>query len=251
MLNRIRSEEQHEIFNKGDKFIAFIKVDIDKNDTLLSLSMKYNCTIIDIKRLNSLQNDRDMYALNNLKIPIKKHSSLAAKYESKLEYCDINFTRLTTNAALDHNIEKEINSVYSDSDDAQSTIEPSSSTNQNDMEIYEELNNYTDNSPLISNIETIHNETSKTNNKDAKRFFKKKDKELNSLKTQSNDLSKKSEQLIPISNYSIESKSNSLNWSNNFFNGRDVIVIACFIVILIPLIIFIYEFYYYDSVRHL
>ena len=51
MLNRIRSEEQHEVFNKGDKFIAFIKVDIDKNDTLLSLSMKYNCTIIDISSL--------------------------------------------------------------------------------------------------------------------------------------------------------------------------------------------------------
>lgn len=123
------------------------------------------------------------------------------------------------------------------------------------MDDLEELEVYTDKTSLLteSNLDTIHNEKSTTNNKDAKRFFKKKDKELNSLKTQSNEinssLSKK--QLIPISNYSIESRSNNLNWSSSFFNGRDVLVIACFIVILIPLIIFVYEFYYYDSVHHI
>lgn len=136
MSNRLKSVEQHKTLNGDEKFIAYVKINIDKDDTLLSLSMKYNCTAIDIKRLNSLQNDRDMYALNSLKIPIKKYSVLAEKYESQLEYCDINLTRLKTNAALDYNIEKEIY-INSDSEDAQSIIESNQATNKSNNFILE------------------------------------------------------------------------------------------------------------------
>ena len=59
MASRIRARENNPIFDNLDQF-AYIEIPITKDDTLLSLSVKFNCAIIDLKRLNSLQNDREM-----------------------------------------------------------------------------------------------------------------------------------------------------------------------------------------------
>ena len=133
MASRIRTKDQYYFNSPDNDQFAYIEVNIGQSDTLLALSMKFNCTIIDLKRLNSLQNDRDMYALNSLKIPIKKHSSLAQQYENQLKYGDVNFSRLNTNAIYDPSLERDVyrNSEDDDSEDTSSSVGYSVNKNQN------------------------------------------------------------------------------------------------------------------------
>ena len=95
------------------------------------------------------------------------------------------------------------------------------------------------------------NKSMKKQSKDAKRFLKLKDKEVSSLIYQNDKIinnmrtsSTSGEQLIPISNLIIESDKTKLNLSSTYFNVRDVILLACFITVIIPLSIFIYRSYF-------
>lgn len=130
MASRIRARENNQIFDNYDHF-AYIEIPITKDDTLLALSVKFNCSLIDLKRLNSLQNDREMYALNSFKIPIKKHSILAQEYEAQLKYGEINFSRLKTNTVFDPNLEKD---AYVNSEDTEDDSEEISSINNFSLE---------------------------------------------------------------------------------------------------------------------
>ena len=117
---------------------------------------------------------------------------------------------------------------------------------------------YSENSNLIGkqlDYEMIYdekkNKTMKKQSKDAKRFLKMKDKEVSSLIYQNDKIinnmrtsSTSGEQLIPISNLIIESDKTKLNLSSTYFNVRDVILLACFITVIIPLSIFIYRSYF-------
>lgn len=255
----------------ADQF-TYIEIKINKDDTLLSLSMKFNCTIIDLKRLNSLQNDREMFALKTLKIPIKKHSSMAQEYASELKYGDVNFSRLKSNVVLDHTIENDVykNSDDYDSEDTTSSISFPAATRQNgtlpgesllsnkiDMDV--DIEDYFEGSALI-NKESKHNRSFSENHlsnmsnvKDAKRFLKQKDKELTSLRHQNeeiiNNLNKSTnslnEQLIPISDFSVN-RTDRLNINGSYYNVRDILIVACFIIVIVPLSIFIYRSYYED-----
>jgi len=133
MATRVRSKDKPYFAtedSRQDQF-AYIEINVTEETTLLSLSMKFNCTITDLKRLNSLQNDRDMYALNTLKIPIKKHSALAHQYESQLKFADSNLSRLKENLVVDNGVEREVykNSEEDDSEDQMSNFGTSSKQN--------------------------------------------------------------------------------------------------------------------------
>ncbi len=133
MATRVRSKDKPYFTyedSRQDQF-AYIEINLTEETTLLSLSMKFNCTITDLKRLNSLQNDRDMYALNTLKIPIKKHSALAHQYESQLKFADSNLSRLKENLVVDNGVEREVykNSEEDDSEDQMSNFGTSSKQN--------------------------------------------------------------------------------------------------------------------------
>lgn len=78
-----------------------------------------------------------------------------------------------------------------------------------------------------------------------------KDKEVSSLMHQNDKIinnikssNTNGEQLIPISNFSIESDRTRLNINSTYFNIRDLILLACFIIVIIPLAIFIYRSYF-------
>ena len=113
---------------------------------------------------------------------------------------------------------------------------------------------------LDTNFERTYNETAASKNivKDAKRFFKQKDKELSTLKNKNEEITNNvnksnslSEQLIPISNFSVESERRQMysgEWANtSYLNIRDVLLVVCFLVVLVPLSIFIYRLYYDDK----
>jgi len=53
-----------------------IQCDIQPSDTLLSLSLKYNVPIAELKRVNNILTDQGFYALKRIKIPVKPYSLL-------------------------------------------------------------------------------------------------------------------------------------------------------------------------------
>ncbi|XP_023559948.1 lysM and putative peptidoglycan-binding domain-containing protein 3 isoform X4 [Octodon degus] len=56
--------------------IVLLTKDIQEGDTLNAIALQYCCTVADIKRLNNLISDQDIFALRAIKIPVKKFSSL-------------------------------------------------------------------------------------------------------------------------------------------------------------------------------
>jgi len=53
-----------------------IQCDIQPSDTLLSLSLKYNVPLAELKRVNNILSDQGFYALKRIKIPVRPHSFL-------------------------------------------------------------------------------------------------------------------------------------------------------------------------------
>ena len=53
-----------------------IQCDIQPADTLLSLSLKYNVPIAELKRVNNILTDQGFYALKRIKIPVRPYSLL-------------------------------------------------------------------------------------------------------------------------------------------------------------------------------
>lgn len=53
-----------------------IESDIQPSDTLLSLSLKYNIPLAELKRVNNILNDAEFFALKRIKIPVRPTSLL-------------------------------------------------------------------------------------------------------------------------------------------------------------------------------
>ena len=101
--------------------------------------------------------------------------------------------------------------------------------------------------------------------KEAKKFLKKLDTNLESLKNQNQELinnvvnKSASDQLIPMPNlsFSIENSALSSNSNQsglfsarNSFNTPDILFVAVFFMILLPIVIIIYRYYFYENEQH-
>jgi len=53
-----------------------IETDIQPSDTLLSLTLKYNIPLAELKRVNNILNDAEFFALKRIKIPVRPTSLL-------------------------------------------------------------------------------------------------------------------------------------------------------------------------------
>ncbi|XP_018519923.1 lysM and putative peptidoglycan-binding domain-containing protein 4 isoform X2 [Lates calcarifer] len=49
-------------------------------DNLNKLALQYGCKVADIKRVNNLMQEQDLFALKSIKIPVQKHSFLTETY---------------------------------------------------------------------------------------------------------------------------------------------------------------------------
>nr|XP_039265436.1 lysM and putative peptidoglycan-binding domain-containing protein 3-like [Styela clava] len=67
--------------NKSNTVI--LTEDILPNDTLQSFSLRYGCSINDIKRANGLIKEQDFYALKTIKIPVSRYSLLTVPEEKQ------------------------------------------------------------------------------------------------------------------------------------------------------------------------
>lgn len=84
----VKQRSKHKIYNNYDKEsdneetelfvrkssprkeIPSIEKDIEDGDTLQSIAIKYHCTIEDLKRLNNIHKENEIYARNKIKVPI-------------------------------------------------------------------------------------------------------------------------------------------------------------------------------------
>jgi hypothetical protein len=81
MTSRVQAKMNERIdYLQPDQRFIYIDYALTSDETTLqSVSMKFAVPIQDLRRINCLQNDRDMFALKTLKIPIKPNSVLAEK----------------------------------------------------------------------------------------------------------------------------------------------------------------------------
>jgi LysM repeat protein len=67
----------------GSSTIGYMEHTVSKLDTLAGVAIKYGVEVADIKRLNALTTDFQMYALKTLRIPLQgKHSPSAAAHKN-------------------------------------------------------------------------------------------------------------------------------------------------------------------------
>ncbi len=277
MSKRIRSKErEHDVSptQQHQQQFIYIEIPVNKEDTLIVLSMKYNVSVPELKRLNSLLNDRDIFALNLIKIPIKPNSIFFHQFNDQLKYGEPNMTRLTNR--LDSSLERELadskilNERDDDDNDDDDDDEKDAKTTHfvgyasNGEQILEtEFTNdaYYDNDTtallLNHNNNNIEESTVMPNKqtKEAKKFLKKLDTNLESLITQNQELiqskSGSSDQMMP-SSFIIDTTNglrnfNNISVSNNYFNTPDILFIAVFFMILLPIVIIVYRYYFYEN----
>lgn len=56
--------------------IQLLEREVLDGDNLNKLALQYGCKVADIKRLNNLMQEQDLFALKSIKIPVQKHSFL-------------------------------------------------------------------------------------------------------------------------------------------------------------------------------
>lgn len=294
MTSRLATKEFKTPFvdtSQNDSY-QFIYIDyaLEGDTTLHSISMNFGVPVSDLKRINCLQNDRDIFALKSLKIPIKPNSVLSEKYADKLKYSDVSVTRLNTNIkGIDAIDDVKVNSEDDHSVDDDSDIK-SVTSNPTEPDLDANIKNYnnaetsfngitstvyindddvnefeTDATTLLLSENSIQNNSKNKSginkqSREAKKYFKKLDNNLESLKTQNNEIlsnvikSQESDdgKLIPISNisYYVENRSNNKMNGSLFsskkslinLNVRDTLIIACIVIVLFPLGIILYRF---------
>lgn len=60
--------------------VQLLEREVLDGDSLNKLALQYGCKVADIKRVNNLMQEQDLFALKSIKIPVKKHSMLTETY---------------------------------------------------------------------------------------------------------------------------------------------------------------------------
>ncbi|CAJ1056828.1 lysM and putative peptidoglycan-binding domain-containing protein 4 [Xyrichtys novacula] len=58
------------------KNVQLLEREVLDGDSLNKLALQYGCKVADIKRVNNLMQEQDLFALKSIKIPVQKHSLL-------------------------------------------------------------------------------------------------------------------------------------------------------------------------------
>ncbi|XP_040893365.1 lysM and putative peptidoglycan-binding domain-containing protein 4 [Toxotes jaculatrix] len=70
-----REQEQDRLRN-----VQLLERKVLDGDNLNKLALQYGCKVADIKRVNNLMQEQDLFALTSIKIPVQKHSLLTETY---------------------------------------------------------------------------------------------------------------------------------------------------------------------------
>lgn len=230
---------------------SFIYIDYEldtQTDTLHTISMRFGVSIGDLKRLNSLQTDRDIYALKFIKIPIKPNSYQSELYAAQLKYSDTILTRLSNGDFEPLVFDPTSTTVVVDSDD-----EPRQSPNTQPLI---DLGHNDSSSEETSRLLTSSNNpvSSSDQSREARKFLRKFDNQVDALISQNQEIItevKSKHEPVTISNisYVVESRTRqalSPSSSTSIFgmNVREILVIGLIIVVVFPLIFLLYRYVY-------
>ncbi|XP_017778274.1 PREDICTED: lysM and putative peptidoglycan-binding domain-containing protein 3 [Nicrophorus vespilloides] len=71
-LSKDSDDEELELFvRKKFQEVATVEKIIEEGDTLQSLSIRYHCPIAELKRLNNIHKENEIFARNSIKVPAK------------------------------------------------------------------------------------------------------------------------------------------------------------------------------------
>lgn len=286
--SRLRSKERSQVsdvvveseFIQTQPQLMYIDYELKPDDTLHTVSINFSVSMVDLKRINGLLSERDIYALKYLKIPIKENSINHEKYVSQLKYAH-SLTQLRANDSdpsfsIDR---KPIQDVDSQEDDEKSSVDTAPvydnftnnvQTNSLRQHHEDDLVRYEDDfiiygdsqSPngqenvalLLSSEQTeIQRPVKSKQSKEAKKYLKKMDNKLESLINHNQEIISAvrnnhrtdMEQLVPISNisYSVETRAPK-HLSFFSLNVRDTLFLALLIVVVCPILFLIYRYFY-------
>ncbi|KAM9807959.1 lysM and putative peptidoglycan-binding domain-containing protein 4 [Neosynchiropus ocellatus] len=65
--------------------MEFLEKEVLDGDNLNNLALKYGCKVADLKRVNNLMQEQDLFALKSIKIPVQKHSFLMEEFPDARE----------------------------------------------------------------------------------------------------------------------------------------------------------------------
>ncbi|XP_053742266.1 lysM and putative peptidoglycan-binding domain-containing protein 4 [Synchiropus splendidus] len=60
--------------------VELLEKEVLDGDNLNNLALKYGCKVADLKRVNNLMHEQDLFALKSIKIPVQKHSFLMEEF---------------------------------------------------------------------------------------------------------------------------------------------------------------------------
>lgn len=77
-------EEETELFTRKSNFkeVPTVEISLDEDDTLQALSIRYRCSIEELKRLNNIHKDNEIYARRSLKVPYRPFTAALAGIHS-------------------------------------------------------------------------------------------------------------------------------------------------------------------------
>ncbi|KAF7644673.1 hypothetical protein LDENG_00217810 [Lucifuga dentata] len=65
--------------------VQVLEREVLEGDNLTKLALQYGCKVADIKQVNNLLQEQDLFALKSVKIPVQKHSFLTESYTDPSE----------------------------------------------------------------------------------------------------------------------------------------------------------------------
>lgn len=75
-LNVMELRPYHDQPHHRDSQLQVLEREVQEDDNLNKLALQYGCKVAEIKRLNNLMQEQDLFALKSIKIPVQKHSFL-------------------------------------------------------------------------------------------------------------------------------------------------------------------------------
>ncbi|XP_041650587.1 lysM and putative peptidoglycan-binding domain-containing protein 4 [Cheilinus undulatus] len=85
----IVTEMRPRVFREQDqdsqRNIQLLEREVSDGDNLNKLALQYGCKVADIKRINNLMQEQDLFGLKSIKIPVQKHSFLTEGYADLTE----------------------------------------------------------------------------------------------------------------------------------------------------------------------
>ncbi|KAK0157650.1 hypothetical protein PV328_011361 [Microctonus aethiopoides] len=123
--------------------VEVITVTLKPDDTLQALSLRYRCSISELKRINNIHKENEIFARRILKVPVQPFSIFTEMTENNQEN---KFAKSTINLLDDSFVDDEINNGEQNNT---LNISSSSANNNSDNNVNNDINNIILNSLLI------------------------------------------------------------------------------------------------------